>query len=150
MSATHPVGIARVDRAIPFASPRALRLVAVVALDCGAVAHCLGGVIADLPIWPSTLYAWLAEAATRSPSLWERCASVLDEALAPWLAPYRHAAPAAIAQVLVEHGGAAMDGREVAAALWALVRRRDPTLHMLIDRLTREAEILIARGARGL
>lgn len=142
MSAIHPAVIAGDD---PFASPRAVRLVAVVALDCGAVARCLGEAVADLPLWPSSLYAWLAEAATRSPALWARCEGALDDALAPWLTPYQDTAPATIAQALLEHAGAAMDGREVAAALWALVRRRDPTLDMLIDRLTREAEILVAR-----
>ncbi len=94
---------------------------AIVALDCGAVARCLGPIIADVPLWPSSLYAWLAGAAARSPALWARCEGALDDALAPWLTPYGDAAPPTIAEALVEHGGAAMNGREVAAALWALV-----------------------------
>lgn len=127
------------------ANPRALRLVVVVALDCRSVAECLGLAPLATPLWPSTLYAWLAETAATSPAVWDRCARELDRSLARWLPAYGDAAPAAIAEALVARDGTCMGGEEVAAALWALVRRRDRSLDLLLDRLTCEAEVLVAR-----
>lgn len=127
------------------ANPRALRLVLVVALDCRSVAECLGLAPLAPRLWPSTLYAWLAETAATSPAVWDRCARELDQSLARWLPAYGDAAPAAIAEALVARDGTSMGGEEIAAALWALVRRRDPSLERVIDRLAREAEVLVAR-----
>ena len=127
------------------ANPRALRLVVVVALDCRSAAQCLGLAPLATLLWPSTLYAWLAETAATSPVVWDRCARELDRSLARWLPAYGDAAPAAVAAVLVARDGTCMGGEEVAAALWALVRRRDRSLDPLLDRLAREAVVLVAR-----
>ncbi|MCZ7686575.1 MAG: hypothetical protein M5U28_50640 [Sandaracinaceae bacterium] len=71
-------------------SARALRVVLVLALDRASIASCLGAGRAEgHEVWPSTLYAWAAEAAARSPRVWERCARAIDAALAPWVGPTR-------------------------------------------------------------
>lgn len=134
---------ARVAR--PGTSRRALRLVAVVALDREEVAACLGVPGGDSSVWPSTLYAWLAEAAAASPVIWSRAAAALDRALGPWLAPHRDATAATIAYRLTAREARALDGREVAGALWALARRSDRSHRLLLDRLASEAEVLVAR-----
>ena len=122
----------------------ALRIALVVGLDCAAVARCLGGEPGELAgIWPSTLYAWAAETALRSPRVWARCAPALDGAL-----PVASGSSAALARLLSERDDAvALSAREIAAVLWAVVRRREPALVPMIARLTREAEILLARRA---
>lgn len=124
---------------------RALRLVSVIALDCASATACLGLVAADAPLWPSSVYTWLAEASARSPCVWRRCARALDDSLAPWLGAYGSRSAAWIAQMLLAPECAAIERYEIAAALWALERRRDPRLARIIDRLAREAEILLAR-----
>lgn len=129
-------------------SPRAIRLVAVVALDCEAAAAVLGVSLRDAPLWPSSVYAWLAEAAARSPAVWRRCARALDAALAPRLAPYVDRSVAEVTQALLAPESAAIEAPEIAAALWALVRRRDAGLERITDRIAREAEILVARARR--
>lgn len=129
----------------PCANARALRVVAVVAMDCRSAGECLGVAPLAAPLWPSTLYAWLAETAATSPTVWDRCARRLDDSLGRWLAPYVGASPEVIARALCERGGTTMSGQEIAAALWALVRRRDRAMDAIIDRLAREAEVSIAR-----
>ncbi|MCA9608988.1 MAG: hypothetical protein KC619_25480 [Myxococcales bacterium] len=124
---------------------RALRLVAVVALDCEQAAACLGIARSDAPLWPSSVYAWLAEAASRSPAVWRRSERALDAALAPWMAPYVDRSAAAIAQALLAPESVAIERAEIAAALWALVRRRDAGLDRTLERLACEAEVLVAR-----
>jgi len=127
---------------------RALRVVLVLALDRAAVSACLGSArLREGPVWPSTLYAWAAETAARSPLVWCRCAAALDDALAPWLATYERAPVARITEVLSpRESAAALTGQEIAAALWALVRRREPGLVLVTERLTSEAELLIAKA----
>lgn len=128
------------------ARERALRLVLAVALDCGAVAECLGRPT-PTDLWPSTLYAWAAAAAVRSSIVWRRCARALDVALAPWLGPYQDASAAAIVGVLSARDAAtAMTRHEIAAALWAIVRRHDPALARTSARLAMEAELLLVRA----
>lgn len=129
----------------------ALRLVLVIALDRDAVGACLGaGEAVSASLWPSTLYAWAAETAARSPRVFERCATVLDHALAPWMGPYADAPVGRIAEALsTADGAAALAGPEVAAALWSLVRRRERGLEPILERLTREAELLVARACAG-
>lgn len=124
---------------------RALRLVTVVALDRARVADCLDVGTEPLGLWPSSLYGWLAESAARSPVVWDRCRAAVDDALAPWVAPFRQASVAEITQALTARDGA-MGGEEIAAALWSLVRRRDPALDSLVERLAEEAEILVTRA----
>src|SRR5690606_18504769 len=76
-------------------SARALRVVLALALDREEVAACLGvDEAVGSGTWPSTLYAWAAEAAARSPRVWLRCARALDRALEPSLAPIRDASAA--------------------------------------------------------
>ncbi|MBX3272454.1 MAG: hypothetical protein KF729_19500 [Sandaracinaceae bacterium] len=124
----------------------ALRIALVVGLDCAAVARCLGEPGELAGVWPSTLYAWAAETALRSPRVWARCATALDHALGGALPS--SGSSAALARLLTERDGAtALCAREIAAVLWALVRRREPALAPMIARLTREAEILLARRA---
>lgn len=120
-------------------------MVAVVAMDCRSASECLGVAPLAAPLWPSTLYAWAAETAATSPIVWERCARRLDESLGRWLLPYVDTSPEAIARVLCARGDTSMGGQEIAAALWALVRRRDRALDAIIERLAREAEVSIAR-----
>lgn len=130
---------------------RALRLLLAVTLDRGMVSACLGSAHVDErdALWPSTLYAWAAETAARSACVWQRCARALDDALAPCLPSYESASVAQIAETLtLREASAALTGHEIAAALWAVVRRRDPSLQRVVERLTAEAELLIIRGGK--
>lgn len=130
-------------------SARALRVVLVLALDRASVASCLGAGRAEgHEVWPSTLYAWAAEAAARSPRVWERCARAIDAALGGWVSPYEDASAARIAELL-RLGDAAMTGEEIAAALWTLVRRREPGLARITERLAGEVEVQLARACLG-
>lgn len=126
---------------------QAMRIVLVLALDRATVGACLGVHAEDAGLWPSTLHAWAAETAARSPLVWSRCARAIDEALAPWMAPFEEASVACLAQALgAGQSTTAMAGHEIAAALWALVRRREWALTPIAARLAMEAEILVARS----
>lgn len=135
------------ERAIG-AHARALRVVLVIALDRSTVGACLGTERArEGTLWPSTLYSWAAQTAARSPLVWRRCAEAIDDALARWLPAYDDAPVARVAEMLsAREAGAVIDARELAAALWAVLRRRDAVLACMIARLAMEAEIAIARA----
>lgn len=150
-SSSRPVQTLRDADIATATTARALRMVLAIALDRAAVSACLGGASAhDGALWPSTLYAWAAETAARSPLVWRRCEIALDDALAPWLTAYERASVARIAEALSPpETAAALAGHEIAAALWALIRRRERGLTLVTERLTMEAELLVTRACVG-
>lgn len=128
--------------------PESLRAVLAVVLDPDTAHWCLGGPadVQEAPVlrWPSSLYGVLAHAALRSPAIWRRCALVVDRALHEELAPYTHRPAADLVHVFLE-GRESLSGRELAAVLWCLVRRRCNAHDVLAERLGHELEIVAAR-----
>jgi hypothetical protein len=116
-----------------------------IALDPETAAWCAGcPVEAPVSRWPSTVYHLLARAALGSPSVWERCAIVLDRALHDALASYAARSPAELAELFLE-GRDSLGGDELAALLWCLIRNRSASCDLVAERLALELEVVAAR-----
>jgi hypothetical protein len=126
---------------------QALRLVLAVALDRQTAADCIGSASgASMELWPSSLYGLLAASAVRSPCMWCRCSRLVDASLGQLAGRFDATPPAALVELFVE-GRDVLTCRELAALLWSLLRRRDPALDLLSERLGAEFEIVTAYRA---
>src|SRR5690606_5283857 len=77
-------------------------------------------------------YQLLAASAVSSPSLWRRCARLIDASLGPAVLAFDET-PSAQLHELIEAGLDALLPRELAALVWSLLRRRDPALDEVLD-----------------
>jgi hypothetical protein len=126
----------------------ALRIVLAIVLDYGTAAWCLGWQgSGPVTRWPSTLYRILGRSALRSPCVWQRCALVLDRALHDAVAQYESRSPAELAELFFE-GRDTLNGNELAALLWCLIRRRSAPHDLVAGRLSLELEVVAARRMR--
>jgi hypothetical protein len=126
---------------------QALRLVLAVALDRDTAADCIAGASGTgVALWPSSLYGVLAASAVRSPCMWCRCSRLVDASLGQLAGRFDATPPAALVELFVE-GRDVLTCRELAALLWSLLRRRDPALNLLSERLGAEFEIVTAYRA---
>jgi len=126
---------------------QALRLVLAVALDRDTAADCIAGASGTgVALWPSSLYGVLAASAVRSPCMWCRCSRLVDASLGQLAGRFDATPPAALVELFVE-GRDVLTCRELAALLWCLLRRRDPALDLLSERLGAEFEIVTAYRA---
>lgn len=123
---------------------QALRLVLAITLDRDTAAACMG--VADdeaTSLWPSSLYRVLSVAALASPAVWERCERCVDHALGPCAVRFENRSPAELVQLFAQ-GRDACSGLELAALLWAVVRRRCPAAAAISGRLGLEIETVAA------
>ena len=116
----------------PEGDPGALRTVLALALDRPTVRACLGEPAAAPP---ASVYTWAATTAVCSTAVWARLAHALDRRLAGCLPAFVDAPPSELATVLA--APECLDDVERAAALWALLRRRDPGFRRFSARLAR-------------
>lgn len=128
----------------------ALRLLLMLTLTPREVAElwtaCLPGRDLD-GLWPSSRVADLALALVDEPSLWRAVAGVLEQRLAPWLAPIA-ARPLRESLALLSREGAA-DVPALAALVWSLVRRREAALAPVLARVVGELErVIVAEAGR--
>jgi len=125
-----------------------LRLVLAIVLDAETATWCLG-CPADAPIalWPSTLYRLVARAALESPTIWRRCALLVDRTLHDAVLPYAERSAAELAEVFLE-GRETLRGDELAALLWCLIRDRCGSHDLVAERLSLELEVVAARRLR--
>ena len=93
------------------------------------------------PMWPSTYFRAVADAACRDPACWTAVSQALDERCAPALERYERLSPIEVIQLFSEQASE-LDGARLTAALWSLVRRSQPELTKMIRRLSAELEIL--------
>ena len=137
----HPPGTARREEV--------LRLVLAIVLDTQTAAWCLG-MPADAPIqrWPSSLYRLLARAALESPTVWNRCALLVDQTLHDAVLPYADRPAVELAELFVE-GREYLSGDELAGLLWCLLRRRCRSHDLLAGRLSLELQVVAARRLQG-
>ena len=125
-----------------------LRIILAIAIDHELAAWCMGQP-SDAPIarWPSTLYRVLARAALQSSEVWWRTSLVLDRTLHAAVDPYRDRSAAEVAEAFAE-GRDSLDGEELAALLWCLLRRNNRTDDLVADRLSLELQVVAARRLR--
>ena len=88
----------------------------------------------------------LARAALLTPKTWLVVATLLDRQLAPWIEPYRSVAPSRIVEVFARDSHVT-HGLELESMLWVLLRRREPTLVKIVERLAEEIEIDVFRSS---
>lgn len=125
-----------------------LRTVLAIALEHELAAWCLGCPEAAVARWPSTVYRVLAQAALRSPSVWRRCARLLDQTLHEPLRDYATRNPAELTELFIE-GRDSLTGEELAALLWCLVRERCSSHDLIAERLGLELEVVAAQRLGG-
>ena len=125
-----------------------LRIVLAIALEHDLAAWCLGAPSATVERWPSTVYRVLAHAALRSPSVWRRCARLLDQTLHEPLDEYASRAPAELVELFVE-GRDSLTGHELAAVLWCLLRERCRSHDVIAERLGSELQVVAAKRLSG-
>lgn len=127
----------------------ALRIVMTVALERTVAAECLGeDPEVCLSLWPSSLYGLLATEAMRSRPIWERCSWHIDRALGDVGRKLEALPPASLAELFRE-GSQILNIRELAALLWALLKRREPMSENMAGRLGAEVEVVAVRRSRG-
>lgn len=120
----------------------ALRLVALVALDRNVAAACLGNPLQKaVQLWPSGLYGALAQSAAHSPVVWSRCRTVLDSALGSIYQLFDEHSAAEISRYY-SHSRGAVSTLELAAMLWALLRRCDAECFPILGLLAAELRVL--------
>jgi hypothetical protein len=128
---------------------RALKLVLAASLERPVVQACLG-VEAEAVFWSSTLYACAAQLAAHSGLVWSRLAWQLDRRLAPWLHDYASRTPLErVAALSHPELAQSLSAEELAAAVWATLREREPRRGAL-DVLLGEAERLLRLAPPGL
>jgi hypothetical protein len=125
-----------------------LRVILAIAIDHEMATWCMGQ-SSETPIarWPSTLYGVLARSALESPEVWRRTSVVLDRALHETIHPYLDRSTAEVAEAFAE-GRDTLDGEELAGLLWCLLRRNSRTDDLVVERLSRELQVVAARRLR--
>ena len=126
-------------------SMHALRLVLAVAFDRQSLSNLVLGTLESSPppiqLWPSSLYQMAAEIATHSLASWNRIEKALDARLDPWAGHYFNRPPVETVQVIAKNPEV-LHGLELAGALWAILRRREPALSDLANRFASELELI--------
>lgn len=125
-------------------SARVLRMLLMMVVDRGAAAASLEGVGDVEVLWPSAVFSLLAASSARSPQSFRRAARLLDDALST--PPLRAMTPVQLA-VSFASGRDSLSPRALAAIVWELLRRRDPAVDVLIDRVAAELELVAAQRA---
>jgi hypothetical protein len=128
----------------------ALRTVFAVVLDRETAARCVGDDPEQaISLWPSSLYELLARAATSSVGVWLRCAAEVEQSLGPAAERYDRFSPLAVAQAFVDCRDW-LATRELAAMLWSILRRAQPSLDPMLELLAAELDVVSARRAAGV
>jgi hypothetical protein len=116
-----------------------------IALDRNVAADCLGEAAEDsLSLWPSSLYGILATKAALSRKVWDRCFRQIERSLGHLGKRFDSLPPSSLSQLFRE-GAQALDNRELAALLWALLKRHEPMSERIAGRLGAELEVVAVR-----
>lgn len=102
---------------------------------------------ACLAYWPSSFYHLAADRACNSPNVWLDIRDALDARLHPWMRRLQHVPPVELTRLFVD-APAVLQGLELAAALWVLVREADPAFDTLLQRNRQELELSFLGCAR--
>ncbi len=97
-------------------------------------------------LWSSAVYDVLAQQMLASRARWVWGAASIDRRLSPWLEQFQNRSPIQLTEALRD-GRQVWDAQDLAALLWALVRRKDRALDPLFRRVAREIEIAVLRIA---
>jgi hypothetical protein len=123
----------------------ALRLVLSIALERNAAADCLGDDTENcLSLWPSSLYGILAAEAARSRAVWERCSQQIEHSLGESGRRFLALPPAALSQMFRDNYQV-FNNRELAALLWALLKRGEPMSELMAGRLGAELQVVAVK-----
>ncbi len=127
----------------------AFRLVLINAMERRVAVACLGAPVDEaVSLWPSGIYGTLALAAAQSSLLWQRCRTLLDASFGPLSSRFFDTPPMQIAEVFAQARGN-LSSFELAAMIWALLRRSEACLDRLILRLGAELEVVaLQRNSR--
>jgi hypothetical protein len=127
----------------------ALRIALAVALDRETAAACFDcDIDGAVTLWPSSLYGLLATAAASSPRVWCRCLRLVDAELGPLAERFETEPLSHLVRLFIE-GREILSTRELAALLWAVLKRREPASAFIGARLGAELEIVATRRAAG-
>jgi hypothetical protein len=127
----------------------ALRLVLTIALERRVAIDCLRGNAEDgLSLWPSSLYGILATEAARSRTIWDRCSHQIERSLGDTGRRFLALPPSSLSRIFRD-GSQVLNNRELAALLWALLKRGEPMSKLLAGRLGAELEVLAVRRSIG-
>jgi hypothetical protein len=88
----------------------------------------------------------LAASAVTSPFVFRHCARLVEASLGDVAARHRRTPALALVDLFVA-GREALALRELAAVVWELIRRFDPALDGVVERLSAELEIVATRRA---
>ena len=102
---------------------------------------------ASVNLWPCTFYRMAAETTLHSVTAWAIIKRALDKRLEPWAHHYIQRPPVETIRVFSENPDL-IHGLELAGALWSLVRRRDPALTALAERLASEFQLFAIQRLR--
>jgi hypothetical protein len=143
MMSRHPKDSSVTDR-LDADVEHALRIVLVVALSRDDAARLVDRPCIEGPVTlrPSSLYGWLTRQMLTSQRSWRHGAAHLDQRLSPWLERFHDRSAMDLAQAFAE-GRDAWSAPELAALLWALIRREEPAWRRVLHRLTGEIEIAV-------
>lgn len=133
-------------------SIEALKIVLAVSFDRNTLSSLLLSQLQleqSINLWPSTLYRMAAEVATHSLSAWAALEPLLNEQLNPWADYYLKRPPVETISLFAQTTEF-LHGHELAGALWAILRRRDPALTELTNRLTNELNLFAMQQFRDL
>lgn len=104
-----------------------------------------GGLEPEVARWPSSFSALVAELVRRRELTRRRVASALEPRLQPFLHRHRAASPMELAE-LFRAATRTHHAQEMAAILWILALRDQPSTDLLCRRLAREAEVAAVRS----
>lgn len=99
-------------------------------------------------LWPSERLRLLAQWATEDAILWQALASELDSSLEPSPATFLDWCPADIVAAF-QRARRTHPPQQLVTLVWCLLRRRQPALEALAERLAWELEALVLRRFRG-
>ena len=127
----------------PADSKQVLQLILAVSFDRETLSKLLLSSLrnkASVNLWPCSFYRMAAETTLHSITSWTIVKRALDKRLEPWAHHYIQRPPVETIRVFSENPDL-IHGLELAGALWSLVRRRDPSLTALAERLASEFQL---------
>lgn len=94
--------------------------------------------------WPSSFYVLAAARVRKSAAIRRRVSVCLEPRLEPFFGRYRDASPIELCENF-RAAACTFEGREMAAVLWILFLRGQPSTDLLCRRLAREAQVAATR-----